>query len=66
VAFQLLCLAGLAGAAWPLRNRAGWRAALVSPLRAPAVGAAVVVAVLLGARLTIGFRHALPLLPSLV
>ncbi len=56
----------VAAAAGLLAARAaGWRAALRSPLRVPALGGVVLLAALLASRLNIGFRHALAGLPLL-
>jgi hypothetical protein len=56
----------LLGAIGLLRGKPSVAALLRSPLRAPAVAAAVFGFFLLTANLNIGFRHALPVLPFLI
>ena len=62
-ALHVLMLLGLIGLA--KRTRPAWRKLLGSPLRAPAIGAAVFFGALLTSNLNIGFRYALPALPLL-
>lgn len=60
-AFHALVLVALVGSVGALR--AGPRAWLASPLRAPLVGSLVFGYALMGSSLVIGFRYALPVLP---
>jgi hypothetical protein len=59
-ALHLLALLALGAAA--ARARA-WREWLIHPARAPALAALLFIAVMLSARINIGTRHALPLVP---
>ena len=70
VAFALKTSLGLhvlailaAAAAWLAARGGAWRAWVSHPARAPAIGAALMLAVMMGARMNIGTRHALPILP---
>lgn len=67
VAFQLLLVLGVIGAVLALiAARPQWRARLLAgPARAPIVALIVFTAVLLRAKLVIGFRYAMPVLPLL-
>jgi 4-amino-4-deoxy-L-arabinose transferase-like glycosyltransferase len=64
VALHLLIVLAIAGGI--LRRRGDWKTLLASPMRMPAIGAIVFIAFLLSAKLTIGFRYALPALPLLM
>ena len=59
---HLLMLTGLATLA-AARPQWSWRTAAASRLRVPAVGALVFLGFVMAAKLNIGFRHALPMLP---
>jgi 4-amino-4-deoxy-L-arabinose transferase-like glycosyltransferase len=59
---HVLALLALA-AAWMAGRGGAWHAWAAHPARAPAAGAAVLLAVMMSARLNIGTRHALPMLP---
>ena len=61
VALHLLLLLAIAGA-W-LSRKSDWRRLFASNLRMPIIGALVMALFLLSAKLTIGFRYALPALP---
>ncbi len=64
VALHLLIVLASAGAF--LSRRADWKTMLSSSMRMPAIGALVFCAFLLSAKLTIGFRYALPAIPLLL
>jgi hypothetical protein len=59
---HLLIITGLA-AMLAARPEFGWRGLAASRLRVPAVGAVVFLGFVMAAKLNIGFRHALPILP---
>lgn len=64
-AFHVLGVVAAATLAYSARGTASGRAFARSPLRAPMVGVAVFAVLLLTARLNIGFRYALPVIPML-
>lgn len=64
LALHVLILLALVGA-WGAGRDGRWREWLSHPARAPAAGAAIFLAALLAARVNIGVRHALPMMPLL-
>jgi 4-amino-4-deoxy-L-arabinose transferase-like glycosyltransferase len=60
--FQVLAIVAAAAAVLAIRAGA-WRAWMGHPARAPAVGALLMLAAMMSARMNVGTRHALPMLP---